>query len=148
MAGLLPAKVENTKPELTSIQEEVTELLADGWTPAKIARKLAPDDEKKRKRLRHRIRRMMYAPAVQERVAANAKAESVAYLGASVQALGRKAAAGRVDAMKLLFESTGYHNTKTQHEHTGEIQINIKGLPRPPRVEDETVISDAEVIEE
>lgn len=147
MARPLPAKVENTPPELSRQEELILDALASGLTPAQIARKIAPNDPKKRKAWRQRLRRLVQQPVFQQALAADVKAELILATGSSVKALNRKARAGRVDAIKLAFEASGFHNPRTEVNHSGEVQITIKGLPRPERVEDEPTVVDAEVVD-
>lgn len=64
----------------------------------------------------------------------------------AVEALNRRAAKGNVPAIKLAMEASGFHNPRTTHEHVGEIAITLKGLTRPPAVEDDAVV-DAEVVD-
>lgn len=86
-------------------------------------------------------------PVVQEILAANLQAELILNTGSHIKALNRTARNGRVDAIKLAFEASGFHNPRTEVNHSGEVQITIKGLPRPAPVEDDT-IADATVIED
>jgi len=67
----------------------------------------------------------------------------------AVAGLNRRAARGRVDAVKLLFESSKFHSPKMQHEHSGEVHIKLD-LPRPTPVLNEgegEEIVDAEVVD-
>lgn len=138
---------ENAKPVgLTPFEDELAWLLAEGLTVPQIVDKVAGKDRPKRKRLRRHIARFLIRTDAQEEIATRAHAMQFGYLGASVKALGRKARAGRVDAIKLLFESSGFYNPRTETHHSGEVQITIKGLPRPQPVEDEVV--DATVVED
>jgi hypothetical protein len=146
MARPLPAKIKESPQGPSEIEMAIVDLMADGMRHTQIAKKLAPDDKKKQKAIRAKIRRMAQGEAFQLDVARQARALKVLGLLPSTEALVRKAAAGRVDAIKLLFESSGYYSPKSEVNHSGEVQITIKGLPRPERVEDET-IADAEVID-
>lgn len=147
MARSLPAKVETTPQTLSRQEELILDALASGLTPAQIARKIAPDSAKKRKYWRQKLRRLVQQPLFQQALAADIKAELILGTGSSVKALNRKARAGRVDAIKLAFEASGFHNPRTEVNHSGEVQITIKGLPRPDRVEDEPTVVDAEVVD-
>ena len=147
MARSLPAKVENTPPEPTAWEAALVQALADGATIPQLAKRLAPHDKVKRKKLRSKMRYALTKPWVQELMGIQAKTNLVAGVGPASNALVRKAAAGRVDAMKLLFEASGFHNPRTEVNHSGEVQITIKGLPRPERVEDDATVVDAEVVD-
>jgi hypothetical protein len=72
------------------------------------------------------------------------KAETALALPGVTRALVRRAQRGRVDAIKLLFELTGFYNPRSivDHNHSGEININLTmgGRPEP--------VVDAEVVEE
>jgi hypothetical protein len=58
---------------------------------------------------------------------------------------------GNIPAIKLALESSGYHNPRVQHEHSGEVSITIKNAPRPVRTADHTEadapVIDADVVE-
>ena len=84
---------------------------------------------------------------IREHAGVIANAELTLGVLPATNALVRKAAAGRVDAIKLVFEASGYYNPRTQVEHSGEVQITIKTINRPEPVEDTTII-EAEVIED
>lgn len=148
MARSLPAKVENSPPVLTREQELIIQALVDGATPAQIARKIAPHDAKKRKKWRAKLRYLIMQPAIQEVLAANLRAEQILNIGSQVKALNRKGRAGRVDAIKLAFESSGFYNPRTEVNHSGDIQITIKTVARPKPVEDDVVdVTDAEIVD-
>lgn len=51
-------------------------------------------------------------------------------LGQTTVAVGRRGRRGRIDAAKLIYETTGFHNPKVKHEHSGDINIKID-MPRP-----------------
>lgn len=61
-------------------------------------------------------------------------------------ALIRRAAKGRPDAIKLAYEASGFHNPRVKHDHSGEINIKLD-MPRPKQVESGEVV-DAEVVED
>jgi hypothetical protein len=62
--------------------------------------------------------------------------------------LRRRASRGNPTAIRLLFEATGFHNTKVKHEHSGDITVKLEGIPRPePVVEEDHDIVDAEVVD-
>lgn len=115
--------------------------------PREIAAKLAGQDMAKRKRLRSRIRHMIRNdPKFAVAVGVEARAQMLTDLGPATTALGKRAKRGRPDAIKLLYEASGFHNPKVQHEHSGDIKITLD-IPRPPKRVDAD-IADADVIED
>lgn len=146
MAGLPALKSESSTPVPSEEQLTVAMYLSMGWPVARIAKTIAPNNKARQKYWRSKIRRWAYDPTFEFAAARAARAEKVLGLGGASHALVRKARAGRVDAIKLLFESTGYFSPRTEHEHTGDIQITIKTIDRPKPVEDVT-ITDAQVVD-
>jgi hypothetical protein len=151
-----------TKPNTLSPREErwqelVAEALISGKTPGQIARRLAKGDTQKYWNVYGRIRRLVRRDALfQARMLEMAKGEAYLHLGPSVAGLGRKAAWGRPDAVKLLWEMTGLHNPRIQHEHSGGIDIRLS-IPRPETTQDQlgpgkdpesSEYVDADVVEE
>jgi hypothetical protein len=132
-------------PELSRAQQVVIMAMADGYKPNDIARKLAKGDPAKAKRWRGRIRTWLAQdPTFKQAIGLAAQAQLVSDILPATAALGRRAARGRTDAIRLLYEASGFHNPKVQHnhEHSGTIDINLKmgGRPEP--------VVDAEVVEE
>lgn len=84
-------------------------------------------------------------PRLVQEVASMAQGEMTVALGPAVVALGSRARKGRPDAIKLLFEATGFHNPRVKHEHSGDIKISLS-MPRPKFDADATV-ADAEVVD-
>lgn len=146
MARSLPAKVENTPQAFSEVEDILLWALAEGTTPARISKRLAHGDHKKATALRRRIYRLMERTDFEQEFARRTMLIARMGLGAAVKAHMRKAAAGRVDAIKLLYEATGFYNPRTEVNHSGEVQITIKGLPRPEPVVDEVV--DATVVDD
>lgn len=118
--------------------------------PGEIARRLAKGDKDKARKYRARIRYLSYnhTEEMGQRLAYKLKAEMMVGTGGVVQAVIKRGERGRIDAAKLIFEMTGLHNPKVQHEHSGEIAIKLD-IARPPRTvdEDATGIVDADVVE-
>jgi hypothetical protein len=85
---------------------------------------------------------------LQNELAARLKLISILGLGAAIKALNRKAAAGRVDGIKLVFESSGFYNPRVQHEHGGDIKITIRNAPRPERTDEEYIGDAVEIKDE
>ena len=75
---------------------------------------------------------------------AHAKVEMLLALVPATRALGQRAARGRPDAAKLLFEATGFHNPRVKHDHSGEIKIKLE-IPRPAFESD---VVDADVVDD
>lgn len=147
MARSPSREIEKAALELTPLQEAFLNALADGRSPYALAKELAHGDKKKRKRLRAKFREMAHQPHIQEAAGLMAKGEAILGVLPATNALVRKASTGRVDAIKLLYESSGYHNTRTDVNHSGDIQITLKGLPRPEPVVDVDSVEDAQVID-
>jgi len=83
-------------------------------------------------------------PRIKASVVADAQLEIMLAMPMAARALGRKAGRGYENAIKLLFEASGFHNPRVRHEHSGDIKITLD-IPRP-NFEAETV-PDAEVVE-
>lgn len=152
---------------LTKEQDDFLWALAEGIPHTKLAVKLATkearkagrtDDEKYiKKRAKHWRKyayRLLKQVHIQEEIAARLKLMTMLGVGPAIKAVNRKAAAGRVDAIKLVFESSGFHNPRIQHEHGGQVEITIRNAPRPERVEEEYIgnrdldkVIDAQVVE-
>lgn len=131
------------------LQDVVATLIHNGRKPGDIAKAVHPDDDRKRKQLRHKIRRWTYeSEDFHRRVAVRTHGTMVMGLGPAAQALVRRAGRGNPTAIRLLFEASGFHNPKMQHEHSGEVTIKLE-MPRPPVVADEAgQVTDAEVVED
>jgi hypothetical protein len=143
-----------SRPKTSSIankaraQAMIANMLADGLDSTTVARRLANGDPLAYKRWRARMRRwMMTDTAFQELVAQAAMCEARLSLPAMTKALIQRGKRGRVDAIKLLYESTGYHNPRVQHEHKGDIKVTID-MPRPQAALPEAEPVDAEVVDE
>lgn len=136
--------------EPSEFQIGVARLIAAGKRPAEIAKLLEPEDKAARKRIRRKIWYMVRNEPIimADLVASEAKVEMVMGLGPATHALTRRAAKGRPDAIKLLYEASGFHNPRVKHEHSGDIKITLDSMPRPARVVDEDDVVDAEVVDE
>jgi hypothetical protein len=136
---------QGNQTELSAAQVKVLEAMADGKSVRTIAERIGGQDMAKRKAWRNRIRYWMRDdPSFRAALGLAAQAQHLDDLMPATIALGRRAARGRTDAIRLLYEASGYHNPKVQHnhEHSGTIDINLKmgGRPEP--------VVDAEVVEE
>lgn len=124
------------KSSLTPVQDLITDYLAEGHPPGKIARALAKGDEKKAKVWRRRIRNWSYGDvAFQQALAMKAKGELILSVGETTKAVVKRAGRGRIDAAKLVYEASGFHNPRVQHEHSGDIKVTLD-IPRPTPVDE------------
>jgi hypothetical protein len=151
MAGL-PIASPKSSDKLTPFEEAVSRCFALGMKPPKIAKLLAPDDPHKRKELRRTLWKMIRTDhRIHAAIAEQAHASMAMDLGPAAQALGRRAKKGRPDAIKLLFEATGFHNPRVKHEHSGDIKVTLD-MPRPKRAPNEAdqddEVVDAEVVDD
>lgn len=125
-------------------KELIAEQIALGKRPHQIARQIYPDNRSKRAVLSRRIWTMASDDGeFHAMVARRARAEMLFGLGPATKALAGRAGRGRVDAIKLLFEASGFHNTHIKHDHSGEIKVKLD-IPRPTFDAD---VADAEVVE-
>lgn len=85
---------------------------------------------------------------LQESIVGRARFNMMAGLPEASAALARRAGRGNVPAIKLVYEATGLHNPRVQHEHSGDITIHMD-IPRPTFTQDvdSTAVEDAEVVE-
>jgi hypothetical protein len=154
----VPNKSSLSKKEIKE-RHKVGDLLASGVPYTKIAEKMAKGDKQKAKIWRQKIRRWAASdPIIQTYIGDGTKGTIILGLPTASQALVKRASRGRVDAIKLMFEASGFHNPRVQHEHSGDIKVTID-IPRPERVDerpgnnsaegpaDETVV-DADVVED
>jgi hypothetical protein len=148
MANLPALRPENTVSD--EYADSFGALIAQGQHPRDIARRMHPEDRAARRRTYLKLRRLALQDArVAQYAADDARLEMIVALGLAAKSLGRKAKAGRTDAIKLLFEASGLHNPRVQHEHSGEVSIKVT-VPRPDfaatQASDDIV--DADVVDE
>jgi hypothetical protein len=146
----LPA---TTNQDLTPRAEKIRRLLSRGYTPGDIADRLAPDDPVRRNIVLTQIRKLVHEPLIQQEVAQLAKAMLMIHTPEIAEALIRRASKGNIPAIKLAMEASGFYNPRTEHHHSGKIEIELKGIPRPARTVDEdnaadAPVYDADVVEE
>lgn len=128
--------------------DKVRELARKGWRPHEIAKKLAPHDFRKQRSIRHQVYRVLQDdPQYQTDQAVFAHAVMVGGLETAAEALVRRAGRGRPDAIKLLFEASGFHNPRVKHEHSGEVAVKVT-FTRPALPHLEEHVPDADVIED
>ena len=149
----LPARQQQST-EIEPIKQKIADLLADGVPVGKIAKRLGKDDPKAVRQWRHKIRRWVYTDdAFAQALARASKGEAAVQLVGAVEAVGRRAKRGRVDAFKVLGEFSGMHNPKVNHEHSGEVKITLATMPRPEPVKtedsvDSDAIQEAEIVDD
>lgn len=113
-----------------------------------VCHKLAKGDELRARRWRKRMRRWVHDPIFQSLIGQYSNGELILSMPSASQALGRRAGKGNVPAIKLAMEATGFHNPRLEHHHSGKIEIELRGVHRPPPVVDESeAITDADVVE-
>lgn len=140
----LPAKMPTELSD--DAVERVAEGLNRGLTVAEIARRAHPDDRIARQRLRRKLEAYaLMDQRIVARTSQKAQLELLAGLGPATRALVARASRGRPDAIKLLFEASGFHNPKSRVEHSGEIKIKLD-MPRPTFNEPDGIV-DAEVVD-
>jgi hypothetical protein len=155
-----PAKKKGSSPGKRTRADVIRSLIRKGWSGNEIACKLAPNDARKRKVIRGQVARVVADDEeFQTALMSESRGILVEGLPVATDALVKRAARGRPDAIKLLYEASGFHNPKVKHEHSGDIKIEFANIPRPPRQENETAreaalaledgsIVDADVVEE
>lgn len=129
--------VQSSKADLKreKLHDGLIEALNRGETPPQIAKRLSKGDPAKYKSIRKKVWRIIRSDAeFHRRLGERAKGQMVVDMLPAVNAVGKRAARGRMDAAKLLLEATGVHNPRIKHEHTGEIKVSLD-LPRPKFVE-------------
>lgn len=132
-----------------ALQAYIVECLDKGMDPPAIARKLAPKDAAKRKKLRSRIWDTLRSRDMQAAVSSRAQSRQVVGLLPAVQAVNRRAAKGNIPAAKLLMETSGYHDPKHKVEHSGEVVIKVQGASRPAREEKPAIdVPEADVVDD
>ena len=134
-----------------AFREAVADQIFAGKKPNEIAKAVYPTDKRGRNRLKRQIRDMLRKdPKFEAAVHQRAKARLLEGLGRATDGLIERAASGRPDAIKLLFEASGFHNPRVDHQHEGDIQITLN-LPRPAPTPVDTQtqeVMDADVVEE
>jgi hypothetical protein len=148
----VPANSETSlSPNEARYKDALATAIHLGKSPAEIALQLYPRDKKARRAETRRIKRLVLSDQdLQRRVGERAQAEMIWGLGVASRGLVRAAGRGRTEAIKLLFEATGFHVTKQKHEHSGEIKVKLD-IPRPPVLDDEgrpEPVVDADAVED
>ena|ERR1700742_86284 len=140
--------------------EKYLDLLRKGYSPEQIACKLDSSKGKRYRKIKGEILRAIAAsPEFQAEQAEMAQGAMIMGVAPVAEAVVKRGKRGRVDAAKLIFEASGFHNPRVKHEHSGDISISLN-MPRPPAVENDIVgetpaqaledgtIVDADVVEE
>jgi len=143
--------------EFTPVQLIAVRRFVAGDSIGQIARKLGPhivphekDEKEQRKKARIRIRRWFRTQKFRDLI----WEESILLIDmatpAIAQGLIRKAAAGRVDAIRLALELNGRHAPHTELT-PAKVEIHFGDVPRPPRIaidDPDTIDADpADVVE-
>ena len=150
MAGLPARQNESSSPTKDDkIREAVADALAKGLSPPEIARRIAPDDDKRRAYWRKRIWKMVRSDAIfHAKLAEYAQGELALGLLPATQRLTKRAARlGKPPEVKLVYEASGFHNSRVKHEHSGDIKVTLD-MPRPERRDEDDDVIDAEVVED
>lgn len=141
----LPTKLTQST-ELAAQQrfmEAIAARVGAGQRPDQIAREVYPTDRVKRRQLRERIWRLVRQDDEFHRIVIErAHGEMVMAIEQQTRRLARLR---RPDAIKLLFEASGFHNPRVKHEHSGNIEVKLS-IPRPQRELPQHVDSTAEEI--
>lgn len=119
--------------ELESFHALVLPFIEEGVKPGEIAEKLYPGPEHKAQRsaLSKRIwRALAQDKLLQAKIADYARATLMAGLPATARGVIARAEEGKLDGVKLAWEATGFHSSKVQHEHSGDISVTLN-IPRP-----------------
>lgn len=87
-------------------------------------------------------------PRIAKAICEQAKVEMLVGLIPASKKLASRAER-KTDATKLLFETTGFHNPRMKHEHSGEVKITMD-IPRPSFVDANAQIDipEADVVED
>lgn len=117
--------------EPTRFHLALVNAMEKGLTVGEIAKKLAPDDPKKRKAYRGKIRRMLATdPLLAQCIVTRAQSNLLMAVPGTTTAVAKRAQRGRMDAARTVLEATGVHNPRVKHEHSGDIKITLD-MPRP-----------------
>lgn len=125
--------------------------LLSGMSVDDMAKKMGGTNRRKRARARKRILQIL---ATDKELAGRIDAYTTAILRGYqmpvAESLGQVAMSGKFQSQKLLLEATRFHNTKVDHNHSGDIKITVD-MPRPPRrIDPETDgdVVDADVVQD
>lgn len=143
MFGMSNLPVTRDRSKLTreeKFSQAIGLALANGHEIPDIVKALVPkrkykDNPAELKRARNRMRAKIHRMAATDEtvrliVAEHVTGKMVSALPQITDALIKRAKRGRPDAIKLIFEATGYYNPKVKHEHSGDITIKLD-IPRP-----------------
>lgn len=148
-----PAPIDyDNLPEPTRLHIAIIDRLEKGQSIQGMAVELAKGDKAKARRYREKLRRMLAKdPILKRAIMERSRDTLVAGLPGAMQAAVKRSHRGRMDAVRFVSESTGFHNPKVKHEHSGEVKITVN-VPRPKfadteSVADDMAIEDADVVE-
>jgi hypothetical protein len=154
VAGSLDVSNKSSKA-VSPRTKKIRKLIDKGYTAAAIGKKLYPNDERKAKLASRQAYRILATDAeIQKALAEEGKGVLIEATPATARAVVKRSLRGRTDAAKLVFEASGFHNPRVQHEHSGDIKVTL-AIPRPEskeigpgKEEDGQPVVDAEVVEE
>lgn len=154
----LPARQPKSSLKTTRA-DKIRKYLYKGYSPVEAAKKVVPKPgRKQRVALAQAYRILATDQALQQAIAEEGKGVLIGAVPNTSRAVTKRASRGRVDAAKLVFEASGFHNPRVQHEHSGDIKVTID-IPRPERVDErpgnssaegpaEEIVVDADVVED
>lgn len=154
----LPAKSNQSSdsPSKTYLAgHTLADSIAKGKGLKDIAEQLYPGSGKQVRARRRGFIRKVYELAAWDQdfqlaMATRARAILTLALPATSERLALRASRlGKAQDVKLLFEASGFHNPRVQHEHSGDVNIRLV-IPRPelPESADQPETIDAEVVED
>jgi hypothetical protein len=144
----LPAKIPEVPPPSPRARK-LAALLKKGWPIDAIVDKLANGDDVKAHIIRTQIGRLIDSDEeVQKAIGSASSGILKGYMTDITHAVARRGSKGNIPAAKLAMEASGFHNPRMDHHHSGKIEIELKGVPRPERVVDEDNVVDADVVDE
>jgi hypothetical protein len=148
----LPAEKAESSRLLTA-GWEIAERIADGKELKEIAKQLYPGTTRKDRHNRKDFQRRILDLAAhntefQHAFATQGRAELILMLPRIARRLAQRAAhLGKAPDVKLVFEASGFHNPKVNHEHSGDVNIRLV-IPRPELPSSDQDVVEAEVVED
>jgi hypothetical protein len=149
----LPARQHRVPPALDGRSKRHRDLILrmvnKGYTITSIADQLAGDDVLKARRIRARIHQIVAIDEeIQQVLGTISRGTLIGGMPEVTEAVMRRGSKGNIPAAKLAMEASGFHNPRMDHHHSGKIEIELKGVPRPAATVDEDHVVDADVVEE
>jgi hypothetical protein len=147
----LPAERNESSVQNARAGASIAELIYQGKDLKEIAAQLYPENSKKARRHRREFISRVYELAAwdqdfQSALVTRSKAILTLSLPAVTERLVTRARRlGKPQEVKLVFEASGFHNPRVQHDHSGSVEIKLT-IPRPELPEKAKVV-DAEAVE-